>query len=133
MDNKSLSHTRWKCQYHIVFTGISLLATHIYKQPLFCIHFSFFPHRQNHYAQNSPFSVWNRFTYFFFFLYSIFYPPFSYKISFTFSISSSSQNFRLTLFRLIPLPSNVWTRRYRYSSLMLKPMIIRLNITSVAV
>lgn len=92
-----------------------------------------FSHRQNHYAQNSPFSVWNRFTYFFFLLYSIFYPPFSYKMSFTFSISSSSQNFRLTLFRLIPLPSNVWTRRYRYSSLMLKSMIIRLNITSVAV
>ena len=123
-------HSVNKCRF---YSEISLLATHIYKYPLFCIHFSFFPHRQNHYAQNSPFSVWNRFTYFFFLLYSIFYPPFSYKISFTFSISSSSQNFRLTLFRLIPLPSNVWTRRYTYSSLMLKPMIIRLNITSVAV
>ena len=23
MDNKSLSHTRWKCQYHIVFIPIA--------------------------------------------------------------------------------------------------------------
>ena len=25
MDNKSLSHTRWKCQYHIVFIPIANL------------------------------------------------------------------------------------------------------------
>ena len=24
MDNKSLSHTRWKCQYHIVFIPIAI-------------------------------------------------------------------------------------------------------------
>ena len=35
------------------------------------------------------------------------YPPFSYKILFTFSNNSSSQNFRFTLFRLIPLSLNL--------------------------
>ena len=40
---------------------------------------------------------------------------------------------RLTLFLAILLLSNFWIRRYRYSSLMLNPIIIRLNITSTAV
>ena len=42
------------------------------------------------------------FPYIFFLL--IFYPPFSHKICFTFSVSRSSQKIRFMLFRLIPLP-----------------------------
>ena len=45
------------------------------------------------------------------------YPPFLYRICFTFSVSSSSLNIRLTLFLVILLPSNFRTRRYRYSSM----------------
>ena len=60
------------------------------------------------------------------------YPPFWYRSSFTFSVSRSSRKIRLTLFRMITLSSNLWIRRYKYSSLILNPMIIRLNIVSTA-
>lgn len=62
----------------------------------------------------------------------IFYPPFSHKICFTFSVSRSSQKIRFMLFRLIPLPAKFRLLRYKYNSLTLKPMIIRLNMVSTA-
>ena len=70
------------------------------------------------------------FPYIFFLL--IFYPPFSHKICFTFSVSRSSQKIRFMLFRLIPLPAKFRLLRYKYNSLTLKPMLIRLNMVSTA-
>lgn len=117
----------------IALPGISLLVAHIYKQPLFCTHFSFFLQRLP-LRTKSPLFYLERFdSYFIFCFFSLIYPPFSYKTSFIFSSSNSSQNFRLTLFRLILLPSNFCIRRYKYSSLILNPIIISSNITSTAV
>ncbi len=115
---------------------ISLLALYIYKIHLFLLLPVFFcPCEIN--THKLPLSHLLRISGFLilisrFLILSSLYPLPPYRTFFTSSVCRSSQKIRLTLFLLIPLFINPCILRYRYISLILKPMISRFHITSVA-